>query len=167
MISLGLKGIKLHPDFQHFNIDAPEAFPIYEAAEGRLPILIHMGDGRYEYSRPCRLLNVVKQFPKLVVIAAHLGGYQRWDEAEALSGYLGNPNIYIDTCSSIQFIPKERSVKIIRSHGVDNVFWGTDFPMWDHEKELNRFLGLGLTEEEKEKILWKNAENFVKKHCPQ
>ena len=37
IISLGLKGIKLHSDFQRFNIDDERAFPIYEAAEGRLP----------------------------------------------------------------------------------------------------------------------------------
>ena len=38
---LGLKGVKLHPDFQKFLIDEERAFAIYEAAEGRLPILFH------------------------------------------------------------------------------------------------------------------------------
>ena len=57
IISLGLRGIKLHSDFQRFNIDDPKAFPIYEAAEGRLPILFHCGDARYDYSSPKRLYN--------------------------------------------------------------------------------------------------------------
>lgn len=52
IISLGLKGIKLHSDFQKFNIDDLKAFPIYEAAEGRLPILFHCGDDRYDFSHP-------------------------------------------------------------------------------------------------------------------
>ena len=63
IISLGLKGIKLHSDFQKFNIDDPKAFPIYEAAEGRLPILFHCGDDRYDFSHPRRLYNVMKRFP--------------------------------------------------------------------------------------------------------
>lgn len=64
IISLGLKGIKLHPDFQQFNIDDEHAFPIYEAAEGRLLILFHVGDNRYDFSSPKRLYNVMKRFPK-------------------------------------------------------------------------------------------------------
>lgn len=163
MISLGLRGIKLHPDFQHFDIDAPEAYSIYEAAEGKLPLLIHMGDNRYDYSKPFRLANILKTFPKLTVIAAHLGGYSCWDEVKALGNYLGHPNIYIDTCSAIQFLPKEESVNIIRTHGVDKVFWGTDFPMWSHETELERFLNLGLTEDENRKILSDNAKKFFNK----
>ena len=52
MLSLGLRGIKLHPDFQKFNIDDERAFPIYKAAEGRLPILFHTGDDRYDFLEP-------------------------------------------------------------------------------------------------------------------
>ena len=162
MVSMGIQGIKLHPDFQDFNIDDPKADKIYRAAENRLPILFHMGDGRYERTRPTRLLNVMKKFPKLICIGAHLGGYQRWDEALSLTGYLSNPNLYIDTCSTLPFIPAEKAVHIIRAHGVDRVFWGTDFPMWKHEEELERFMSLPLTDDEKEKILCKNAKDFLK-----
>ena len=46
-LSLGLHGIKLHPDFQTFDIDAPEALPIYRAAcDRRMAILFHTGDDR-------------------------------------------------------------------------------------------------------------------------
>lgn len=161
MIAAGLQGIKLHPDFQRFMIDDPAAYPIYEAAQGRLPILFHMGDARYAYSLPIRLMNVLKKFPRLIAIAAHLGGYQRWKEAEETDGYLGCPNLYLDTCSAIQFLPHERSEAIIRRHGADRVFWGSDYPMWDHKAEYERFLSLSLTDTEKEQILWKNAETFL------
>lgn len=30
MLSLGLRGIKIHPDFQKFNLDSPEAFAMFE-----------------------------------------------------------------------------------------------------------------------------------------
>lgn len=157
METLGLRGIKLHPDFQKFNIDDESAFPIYEAAEGRFPILFHTGDDRYEFSHPHRLMRVLDRFPKLVVIAAHLGGYLRWDEAQV---YFGHPRVYIDTSSALPFMTPERAVSIIRRHGTDRVFFGTDSPMWLHTGELARFNALGLTPEERSRILWDNATQF-------
>lgn len=156
--NLGLKGIKLHPDFQKFNIDDPKAFEIYKRAEGRYPILIHMGDNRYEYSRPFRLKNIIEKFPKLTVIAAHLGGYQRWDEAREC---LVDTNVYLDTCSSLAFISKEHASEIIHEYGTDRVLFSTDFPMWDLESELNRFFALDLNEEERFKILSNNAKKLL------
>lgn len=162
IISLGLKGIKLHPDFQQFNIDDPIAFPLYKAINGRLPILIHMGDNRYDYSKPYRLANILDRFPNLIFIAAHLGGYTAWDEA--LDTYIGNPSVYLDTSSSLTFMPPEKAVKIIRTHGVDRVFFGTDFPMWQHKYELDLLYKLGLEEDELDKILYGNAEKFLSRY---
>lgn len=155
-INAGLKGIKLHPDFQQFYIDDDKAYRIYEAIEGRLPVLIHMGDSRYDYSRPIRLENVVKNHPNLKVFAAHLGGYERWNEAITCLYY---DNIRFDTCSSLEFITPEFASEIIHGFGVDKVFFGTDFPMWDHIAELGRFMNLNLTDDENRKIL---GENFKK-----
>ena len=55
----GLKGIKMHPDTQMFDIDDPRLFPMYEAVEGKIPVILHMGDVRYDYSHPARLRNIV------------------------------------------------------------------------------------------------------------
>jgi predicted TIM-barrel fold metal-dependent hydrolase len=156
--ALGLHGIKIHPDFQRFDIDSPQAYRIYEAIEGRIPILIHMGDARYTHSRPEKLLTAMKKFPKLRVIAAHLGGYLAWDEARVLKEVLGE-NLRFDTCSAISCMPKERALEQIRFFGAENCFFGTDFPMWGHEKELELLMELGLSSSELEGIL---AENFEK-----
>jgi len=171
ILSLGLKGIKLHPDFQKFNIDDPSAYPIYEWAEKRnLPILIHMGDNRYDYSKPYRLLNILEKFPKLIVIGAHLGGYRCWEEAlnctlkrvdNTVASYIGHDRLFIDTSSSLMFISPEMAANIIHTHGIDKVFFGTDFPMWDHIKEYERFNKIPLSTEEKEKLLYKNAVKFI------
>ena len=57
------------------------------------------------------------------------------------------------------FMSKERAVDLIRKYGVENCFFGSDFPMWSHEEELERFLLLGFCEKENRMIL---AENFLK-----
>ncbi len=154
IISSGLKGVKLHPDFQHFNIDSPEAYEIYKVVEGKLPVLIHMGDTRYDYSSPERLLNVLKDFPELTVIGAHFAGWSLWDRSTEL---LKNKNIYVDCSSSLYAMSSEHAERLIRDFGVDRVLWGTDYPMWTADEELELFNKISLTDEEREKILSLNA----------
>ena len=48
IISLGLKGVKLHPDIQKVKLDDHRMLKMYELCEGRLPMLIHTGDWRYD-----------------------------------------------------------------------------------------------------------------------
>lgn len=154
IIALGLKGIKLHPDFQQFNLDDEKAFPIYEAAEGRLPILFHVGDNRYDFSSPRRLYNVMKRFPRLTIIGAHLAGWSRWDEGTELFAGSG---IYSDLSSSLYAMSPDHAAELIRRLGTKRVMFGTDYPMWDAAEELERFSKLPLTDEEREDILCNNA----------
>lgn len=157
-IENGLKGIKLHSDFQQFNINDEKAFKIYEITRGKLPILFHMGDDRYDYSSPIRLKFVAKNFPDQVIFAAHFGGYQRWAEAaEHLSGI---ENIYFDTSSSLPFITAEYARELISVYGTDRVFFGSDFPMWNHTDELERFMNLNLSPEVNRKLLSENFKKF-------
>ncbi len=157
-IQNGMRGIKLHPDFQKFNIDDPAVEKFYRAAEGRLPILLHMGDDRYEYSKPCRLVKMAKKHPRLTFIAAHFGGYRCWSDAPL---YLGLSNVYFDTCSSLPFISADEAKRIIDLHGADKFFFATDFPMWDAAEELERFYKIPLTDTEREMILSGNIKRVL------
>jgi len=159
VISLGLHGIKLHPEFQNFRIDEDGMMPVYEALEGRLPVLMHMGDEHSDFSSPKRLCRVLEKFPRLTVIAAHLGGYRMWEESMQ---YLSGRSLYFDTSSSLSFLGRDRALQMIRSHGTDKVLFGSDYPMWSPAKELDDLLGLGLTQEEQDRILWKNACELLK-----
>ena len=146
----GMHGIKLHPDFQKFNIDDPSAEKFYRAAGDKLPILFHTGDDRYDYSKPYRLVNMAKKYPNVTFIAAHFGGYRCWEDA---SLYRGLDNVYFDTCSSLPFIDAKRARELIDLLGADRFFFATDFPMWDSVGELERFLAIPLSDTEREAIL--------------
>ena len=132
--------------------------PLYRVVEGRLPILMHMGDQNKDSSHPAKLAAVLDRFPSLTVIAAHLGGYQMWDQAIQL---LTGRDIYFDTSSALFSLSPEKALGIIRAYGTDKVLFGTDYPMWDHTEELARFMKLDLTEEEREAILWKNTAGLL------
>ena len=153
------RGIKLHPDFQKFYIDEESVEKFYRAAEGKLPILLHMGDDRYDFSKPARLASMAKKYPKVTFIAAHFGGYRCWSE---LSVYQGLDNVYFDTCSSLPMISAEQAKSIIEMFGAERFFFGTDFPMWDATGELERFYQIPLSEQEREMILAGNLKKLLK-----
>lgn len=159
IISLGLKGIKLHPDFQQFKIDDEKAFPIYEAASReRLPVLFHAGDHRYDFSGPERLRRAADMFPEMIIIGAHFGGWSQWDEAERC---FPDRRIYVDLSSSLYDMTPERAAELIHMYGADRVMFGTDYPMWTADEELQRFYAIPLTDEERELILYKNALRLI------
>ncbi len=169
IIALGLHGVKLHPDMQKFNIDDRRVYPIYELCEAReLPILIHMGDPRYDFSHPDRLCRVLTDFPALTVVGAHMGGWALWDYAcEVLSGF---GNLYVDSSSSIAaagkhhdlqpevvYLDHAHAARLIRAWGVNKVLYGTDYPMWSPEADIEAFFDLGLRDDENRAILSENA----------
>lgn len=158
-IKNGFKGIKMHPDFQKFNIDGENAKRIYRIVGDRLPILFHTGDDRYDFSKPYRLASVAKEFKNVNFIGAHFGGYRCWHEIDI---YKGLDNVYYDTCSSLTFITPEKAKEIIDKLGSERFFFGTDFPMWDAVGELERFNQIKLTEKEREGIFAKNIKNLLK-----
>lgn len=154
-----MHGIKLHPDFQKFNIDDEAVEKFYRAAEDKLSILFHIGDDRYDYSKPHRLAKMAKKYPNVNFIAAHFGGYRCWSEATV---YQGLDNVYFDTCSSLPFISTDEAKKLIEIFGAERFFFATDFPMWDATAELERFNKIPLTEEEREMIFSKNIKKLLK-----
>ncbi len=155
IISLGLKGVKLHPDIQQFKIDDYRMLKIYELCEGRLPILMHTGDNRYDYSNPNRIIPILDIYQDLTVVGAHFGGWSIWEEAtEKLCKY---EKFYVDCSSSLYALTPEKAKELIMQYGIERVLFGTDYPMWEPKAEIERFMAIDLTDKEREDILYNNA----------
>lgn len=154
----GLRGLKMHPDYQLFPIDDPRLFPVYEMAGEKLPIIFHMGDQRYDYSHPARLRKVLELFPRLRVIAAHFGGYTMHQIAkEELKG----KECFFDVSSSLMFMEEGMAEGYIHHYGAERFVYGSDFPMWDPVTEMERFMRLKLTDAQKEQIAHITAEGIL------
>lgn len=161
LVSLGLRGVKLHPDIQGFKIDDYRMLKIYELCEKHgLPVLMHCGDKRYDNSNPNRIVPIMDIYTELVMIGAHFGGYSVWDDA--VSKLCGYKNFHIDTSSSLFELTSERAKEYIDAYGVDRVMFGTDYPMWSPKEELERFMRIELTDDERQKILYDNAAKLLK-----
>ena len=154
----GLRGLKIHPDSQVFAIDDERLFPAYEMLQGRLPVILHMGDKRYDYSHPARLRRVLELFPNLQVIAAHFGGYGMYETAYEL---LHDKDCIFDVSSSMMFMEDGIAEKFINIYGAERMAFGTDYPLWNPVPETKRFLQLDLTDEQFEQIGHKTAERIL------
>lgn len=159
LLELGLKGVKLHPDFQKFSMESEKSVRLCRMFAGKLPLLVHTGDYRYSYSNPDNLLKFFEQIPDITVIGAHFGGWSVLDEA---AGKLaGIPNLFVDCSSSFYYMDKAKAVKMIETFGVDKVLFGSDYPMWNPGKEMEFVKSLGLSLEEERKILWGNGSRLL------
>ena len=153
--ALGAKGIKLHPDFQHFSIDNPEAIEIYkECARMKLPILFHVGDTKSDLSQPKQILTVCEKVPELTVIAAHMCGYSVWEEAEK---YLIGTPVYTETSEARLGMDARGLYRLAEKHGIDRVMFGSDYPLWNTSYAYDGVEECGFSEEEKSLIYSENA----------
>ena len=146
----GARGIKLHSDFQGFPIDGGRVLPFYEmCAALSLPVLLHVGDKNSDLSTPSRVYNVINIISGLTVIAAHMCGYQAWEEAEEV--LIGTP-VYTDTSDALIGLSPERLYDLIKKHGTGRVMFGSDYPLCLAHSAYNAINSLPLDEREKEDI---------------
>jgi hypothetical protein len=156
---IGLRGIKLHPDYQQFFIDDENVYPVYEkCAELGLPILFHAGfdpvSPDVTHATPEREARVLDAFPKLTVILAHMGGEYLWDDAEKL---ICGRDCYIDTAYCAANMDSVQMERMIKKHGVNRVLFGSDFP-WKAPVDIrDKINSLNLCELERSAIFYKNA----------
>jgi len=156
--SLGLKGIKLHPEYQQFYTDDEKMKPLYKKiSELGLITVFHAGnDFGYRppyHNMPENMANALKWFDSPVV-AAHWGGVGAGEE---VLNRLCGLDVYFDTSFGYGTMPKYVAECIIEKHGTDKILFGTDSPWHCAEWELRLLNSLGLSESDKEKIFSKNA----------
>ena len=158
--SCGLQGIKLHPDFQKIYIDEPAMKRVYAQLDTSIPLMIHMGDYRTDFSSPYRLARVLAEFPELTVIAAHFGGYSEWDQVWK---HLVGKKVFFDTSSSIFTLGAAAAAEIVRAHGADRILFASDYPASRHRDAIADVLSMNLSPAENEQIFHLNAQRIFGK----
>lgn len=159
----GLKGVKLHPEFQGFYADDEKMKPIYrKISELGLITVFHAGED-YGYpppyhAMPEHLKNALVWFDTPVV-AAHWGGIGCGREVlEKLCG----ENIWFDLSYGYAAMAKPMAQAILDAHGPEKLLFGSDSP-WHRAAWEKRLLDtLDISPEDREKICWKNAASLLK-----
>ena len=163
VVSLGLKGIKFHPEYQNFLVDEDRFLKIYDYALSKGLILIfHAGfDPAYPppyKTSPAQFAKIADSMQGGVIVAAHLGGSQQWDLVEK---DLCGKNIYLDTAMGFDFYSEEQFLRIVKNHGAEKVLFGTDSPWSSGKTELEKLYTLDLPEEAKNQIAGLNAKRIL------
>ncbi|MDR2035434.1 MAG: amidohydrolase family protein [Coriobacteriales bacterium] len=163
VVELGLKGLKLHPEYQNFVVDDEKMLRIYDYALSKgLILLFHAGfDPGFSppfKSTPQQFARIINALQGGVIVAAHLGGHAQWDEVEE---YLVGSEIYLDTSMGFKYFPEEQFLRIVKNHGANKILFASDSP-WSYTSEEIAFLkALPLLPEETDAILGGNARRIL------
>ena len=156
----GLKGIKLHPEYQEFDVEIDRAIEIYrKCGELNLIVLLHCGtDIAYPdtlRASPLALLTACKSAPDTKFVLAHMGGHQCWDGV--LEHLAGLYNVWFDTSYMARTLDIVRFKKIVDKHGVKRILYATDCP-WESGIETQKYIyNMGYTNQEVNDIMYNNA----------
>ena len=162
---LGLRGLKFHAEYQDFILDDKHMLKIYDyALEKGLILLHHAGfDPAFKppfRSSPKMFANVIKAMQGGVIIAAHLGGHDQWDDVEK---YLVGSEIYLDTSMGFEYFPHDQFLRIVQNHGADKILFASDSPWSNTKTEIETLRSLGLPQGIENAILGANAERILAK----
>jgi uncharacterized protein len=165
--SRGIKVLKLHPHTQKFDVTDPRVLVLVKRA-GELGVIVLMDNANILPGDSENLFNLAINSPKTKFIFAHMGGlnFRFWNIlalARTAQNFFAD-NIYFDISGGVVIAAgspiQDEFVWTIRNVGVDHVLLGSDFPQLSLPQTVAAFHRLGLTEEEKAKISYGNAQKL-------
>lgn len=156
---LGLKGVKIHPDYQGVMIDDVRSMRIIEYADALgLIIVTHagvdIGIPEPVHCPPDKMRKVLDTIKPERMVLAHYGGWKQWEEVyDCLAG----ENVYLDTAFTFDFIKDEMIIKILEKHDENKILFATDSPWSYAAKDIEKVNKLPIDDVVKQKILSLNA----------
>jgi len=161
--SAGIKGIKLHPEYQGFYIDDKAMYGIYECVfENNMILIFHTGvDLGFEppvHATPERSGRVLDDFRDGKMVFAHCGGFSMWNDVER---FLVGRDVYFDISFAVDRMNREQFINMIKNHGADKILFASDLPWASPSECIEIMKGLDLTQEEKENIFHRNAKRLL------
>ncbi len=166
--SLGLRGIKLHPDYQGTYIDDGRYVKIISLAlDAGLTVVTHAGIDvgfpghpvRCTPERAERLLDVLRLGDgEIPLVLAHGGGYAMHSE---VMEHLAGKGVYFDLSMTYRTLTKDELTALVRKHGAKRLLFGSDCP-WGEPAETAAFIrGIDITDGEKQMIFEGNARRLL------
>ena len=159
---MGLRGVKLHPDYQGFAVDDPKWKPLYRRiSELGLITVFHAGVD-YGFPPPygcCpEALATALDWFDSPVVAAHWGGLQC---SEGVLRHLCGGPVYLDTSFGYATLPRYYAEELVARHGANRILFGTDSPWHTAEQELRLLDSLELSPEQREQTLCGTAKALL------
>lgn len=162
--SLGLLGVKLHPDYQGTFINDERYVKILECArELDLIVLTHTGRdiafvGQPVKCTPSLVLDLIRHVPYSKLVLAHLGASEMMEESYNL---LAGEDVYFDTGYMLPRIDGDTFKKIVAKHGDDKILFATDSPWTNIREGVECIRSFELGDTTEKKIFSENAKKLL------
>ena len=159
----GIKGIKLHPDFQQVYIDDSSVIETLRlCSKYGLIAMIHGGlDISYpeiNKSTPEKLKRILPLLGDAVIIYAHMGGFGYFEQSVR---FLSDTDVYIDTAAVCDIFPSDTIKSVINAFTPKRVLFGSDSP-WSRQKVyMDCIRSMGLSQNDTAAILGGNAQKLL------
>jgi len=167
-----VKALKVRLGYAEAPAISPVFDPAYDYADAEgLPVLFHTGDtatedGDLMSSHPLSLDRLANRREGLKIVLCHFGNPWFDDVAELIYKH---PNVYADISGLttgggayagkfLQWLSRRISEAIYFSGGAEKIIFGTDYPVTKPSDALALVKALDVTEADRERILWRNAE---------
>lgn len=164
----GIKVLKIHPHTQKFDAADPRVLALVRRA-GDLGIVVLMDNANIVPADSQNLFNLALRAPNTKFIFAHMGAmnFRFWNVlklARTAEKLFAN-NIYFDISGTVILAAdspiEEEFVWTMRNVGVEYLLLGSDHPQMSLAQNLGALDRLGLSEAEKEKIRYGNAQQLL------
>jgi len=149
----GMKGIKLHPQFDVFPANSSLVFPIMEKAyKLGVPVLFHSGD--IPYALPGEIVDIAEKFPEVPVIMGHMGKTECYQAV--LTAAMRSKNVFLETSMCpvlIEFAAQQLGSK--------HILYGSNWPATSIKAEITKIRYLNLNKADKQMILGGNIAHIL------
>ena len=184
-IARKIRGIKLCSFSQRFSLDAPKTLEMVELIQ---EFNIHKGSGffvildtlfgadqffgsRPEHNTtPSLFADLVKNFPGIDFMAAHMGGLAA-PFHEIKTHLVSMDNLYLDTSNAAHVLSEDDFACLLKAHGPEHIIFGTDWPWFTHKDEINlqtrMYQKAGFSKTDTDLIFSKNMTRLTRTFRPQ
>lgn len=158
---LGMKFLKIYPNYLGKPVDDPAYSPIFEWANQRGIVVMSHASYIFDepsHTRPKRFISLAQKYTNVKWVLAHSGNEQL-GQIQAVEAARTCPNIYLETASSwgdhgtIEYL--------VEGAGEDRILYGSDMPLMDARIQVGRIITAQISDEAKRKILGLNAINLL------
>lgn len=170
-ISLGAKGLKIHPSIQEFAPNHSDMKEVYAYCEANtFPVVFHCGFVSHVYlndfANLAMILPVIDTYRQIPIVLTHMAEgnaadvlrlaaqyhHVLFDTSIAISGKLCFKRLHDSCWQNDAFV-----VDIIRRIGAERIVFGSDYPFGSPIHDVTRLLRMPLTDDEKRLIVGGNA----------
>ncbi len=154
--------LKMFDEIQRANENSSSPFAVILDTLYRADL--HFGTLPEYNTTPEKLAKLADRYPGINIIGAHLGGLDA--PFEEISRCLTpRPNLFLDTSNEARLLKPAQVFRLLEMHGPRHILFGTDWPWFIQEREIEHIDGLlngaGFSEEEKGDVFRRNISRLL------